>query len=67
MTFSEPSKECEKEAPFAVLDRLYYGMNTGCDCRGIFSSRRRRIENENSYVDEIMCSYNQTIAGCEQV
>ena len=45
----------------ATYERIFYGLDIGCDCTGIFS---RWIENPDLMTLGYACSYNQTVYGC---
>lgn len=44
------------------MERTFYGTSTGCDCLGI----RWNVEGRNRFNVDTICSYNQTLYGCNQ-
>jgi hypothetical protein len=58
------ASSCPSDYPQAVFERVFYGLNFGCNCIGIWDSR---ISNDDKMYSDSFCSYNETRAGCTDV
>jgi len=56
--------ECERDWE-AVYERIFYGLDVGCDCINIGRQRYYRIEYPGEFQIGIGCNRNETLAGCE--